>query len=377
MQKLSSRRKALLSFQPPAIGPEEIAAVTDTLESGWLTSGPRAAQLEERVAELAGARHGVALASGTAAMHLSLAGLGIGPGDEVITSPITWPATGNVVVHLGALPVFVDVREEDLNIDPALAIEAITPRTKAIMPVDLGGQPSDLDRLVATGIPVVEDAAHAIEAEYRGRKIGSIAHATCFSLYATKNVAAGEGGMVTTDDDDLAEAIREYRLMRRGDGSLYDIRVAGFKANLSDIHAAIALCQLDKLERHAEIRRRHVEAYDAAAEELPGITPLARDPRDRHSLHLYVVRIDAETAGADRDAYQRALAEENIGTSIHFLPVHTLTYYRERFPDQPALPIAEQAGREVLSLPLSPAHSDADIADAIDAMRRVHAAFTR
>jgi dTDP-4-amino-4,6-dideoxygalactose transaminase len=373
----TARRETFLSFQPPAIGPEEIAAVTETLESGWLTSGPRAARLEERVAELAGARHGVALASGTAAMHLSLAGLGIGPGDEIITSPITWPATGNVVVHLGARPVFVDVREEDLNIDPALAIEAITPRTKAIMPVDLAGQPSDLDPLVAAGIPVVEDAAHAIEAEYRGRKIGSIAHATCFSLYATKNVAAGEGGMVTTDDDDLAEAIREYRLMRRSDGSLYDIRVAGFKANLSDIHAAIALCQLDKLERHAEIRRRHVEAYDAAVEELPGITPLARDPRDRHSLHLYVVRIDAEIAGADRDVYQRALAEENIGTSIHFLPVHTLTYYRERFPDQPALPIAEQAGREVLSLPLSPAHSDADIADAIDALRRVHAAFTR
>ena len=377
MQKLSSRRSSFLSFQPPAIGREEIAAVTDTLESGWLTSGPRAAELEERIAELAGARHGVALASGTAAMHLSLAGLGVGPGDEVITSPITWPATGNVVVHLGARPVFVDVRDEDLNIDPALAIEAVTPRTKAIMPVDLAGQPSDLDPLVATGVPVVEDAAHAIEAEYRGRKVGSIAHATCFSLYATKNVAAGEGGMVTTDDDDLAGSIREYRLMRRGDGSLYDIRVAGFKANLSDIHAAVALCQLDKLERHAEIRRRYVEAYDAAVEELPGIMPLARDPRDRHSLHLYVVRIDAEAAGADRDAYQRALAEENIGTSIHFLPVHTLTYYRERFPDQPSLPIAEQAGREVLSLPLSPAHTDTDIADAIDALRRVHAAFTR
>jgi dTDP-4-amino-4,6-dideoxygalactose transaminase len=377
MQKLSSRRSIFLSFQPPAIGPEEIAAVTDTLESGWLTSGPRAAQLEERVAELSGARHGVALASGTAALHLSLAGLGIGPGDEVITSPITWPATGNVVVHLGARPVFVDVRDEDLNIDPALAIEAITARTKAIMPVDLAGQPSDLDPLVATGIPVVEDAAHAIEAEYRGRKVGSIAHATCFSLYATKNVAAGEGGVVTTDDDDLAGSIREYRLMRRGDGSLYDIRVAGFKANLSDIHAAVALCQLDKLERHAEIRRRHVEAYDAAVEELPGITPLARDPHDRHSLHLYVVRIDPEAAGADRDAYQRALAEENIGTSIHFLPVHTLTYYRERFPDQPPLPIAERAGTEVLSLPLSPAHADADIADAIDALRRVHAAFAR
>ena len=377
MQKLSSRRTTFLSFQPPAIGPEEVAAVTETLDSGWLTTGPRAAELERRVAELAGARHAVALSSGTAALHLSLAGLGIGPGDEVITSPITWPATGNVIVHLGARPVFVDVRDDDLNIDPALAVKAVTPRTKALLPVDLAGQPADLDPLVATGLPVVEDAAHAIEAEYRGRKIGAIAHATCFSLYATKNVAAGEGGIVTTDDDDLAEAILEYRLTRRGDGSLYDVRVAGFKANLSDIHAAIALCQLDKLERHAEIRARHVESYDAAMAELPGITPLARDPRDRHSLHLYVVRIDPEIAGADRDAFQRALAEEKIGTSIHFLPVHRLTYYRERFPDQPALPIAERAGREVLSLPLSPAHSDADIADAIEALRRVHAGFSR
>jgi dTDP-4-amino-4,6-dideoxygalactose transaminase len=377
MQKLSSRRTTFLSFQPPAIGPEEVAAVTETLESGWLTTGPRATELERRVAELAGAKHAVALSSGTAALHLSLAGLGIGPGDEVITSPITWPATGNVVVHLGARPVFVDVREDDLNIDPELVEKAVTPRTKALLPVDLAGQPSDLDPLVATGLAVVEDAAHAIEAEYRGRKIGAVAHATCFSLYATKNVAAGEGGIVTTDDHDLAEAILEYRLTRRGDGSLYDVRVAGFKANLSDIHAAIALCQLDKLERHGEIRARHVEAYDAGMAELPGITPLARDPRDRHSLHLYVVRIDPEIAGADRDAYQHALAEENIGTSIHFLPVHKLTYYRERFPDQPALPIAERAGREVLSLPLSPAHSDTDIADAIDALHRVHAGFRR
>jgi dTDP-4-amino-4,6-dideoxygalactose transaminase len=377
MQKLSSRRETFLSFQPPAIGPEEIAAVTETLASGWLTSGPRADELEARLAELTGARHAVALASGTAAMHLSLAGLGLGPGDEVITTTITWPATANVVIHLGARPVFVDVRDEDLNIDPELVAAAVTPRTKAILPFDLAGQPCELDPLLELGLPVVEDAAHAIEAEYRGRKVGSIARATCFSLYATKNVTSGEGGAVTTDDDELAEAIRELRLMRRGDGSLYDIRVAGFKANLSDVLAAIALCQLDKLDAHAEIRRRHVEAYDAAVAELPGITPLARDPRDRHSLHLYVVRIDPESAGADRDAYQRALAEENIGTSIHFLPVHTLTYYRERFPDQPPLPVAERGGREVLSLPLSPAHSDEDVADAIDALRRVHAAFTR
>jgi dTDP-4-amino-4,6-dideoxygalactose transaminase len=165
--------------------------------------------------------------------------------------------------------------------------------------------------------------------------------------------------------------------MRRSEGSLYDVRVAGFKANLSDILAAIALCQLDKLERHAEIRRRHVQAYDEAVAELPGIAPLVRDERDSHAHHLYVVRIDPEQAGADRDAYQRALAEENVGTSIHFLPVHTLTYYRERFPDQAPLPVAERAGAEVLSLPLSAAHSEADVADAIDALRRVHASFSR
>jgi len=375
MQLSSSKRKTFLSFQPPAIGPEEIAAVTETLESGWLTSGPRAEELERRLAELTGARHALAVASGTAAMHLSLVGLGLGPGDEVITTPITWPATANVVVHTGATPVFVDVRDSDLNIDPDLAAAAVTERTKAILPVDLAGQPADLDPLLALGLPVVEDAAHAVEARYRGRRIGSIARATCFSLYATKNVAAGEGGAITTDDDALADEVRELRLMRRSHGSLYDVRTAGFKANLSDVLAAIALCQLDKVEAHAEIRRRHVETYDAAMADLSGVTPLACDPRDRHALHLYVVRIDADDAGADRDAYQCALAEENIGTSIHFLPVHTLTYYRERFPDQPPLPVAERAGREVLSLPLSPAHSDEDIADAVDALRRVHARF--
>jgi dTDP-4-amino-4,6-dideoxygalactose transaminase len=371
----SSKRKTFLSFQPPAIGPEEIAAVTETLESGWLTTGPRAEELERRLAELTGSRHALAVASGTAAMHLSLVGLGIGPGDEVITTPITWPATANVIIHAGATPIFVDVLDTDLNIDPDLVAEAVTERTKAILPVDLAGQPADLDPLIALGFPVVEDAAHAVEARYRGRRIGSISRATCLSLYATKNVAAGEGGAITTDDDGLAEEIRELRLMRRGHGSLYDVRTAGFKANLSDVLAAIALCQLDKIEAHAEIRRRHVEAYDAAMADLPGIAPLARDPRDRHALHLYIVRIDPEDAGADRDAYQSALAEENIGTSIHFLPVHTLTYYRERFPDQPPLPVAEQAGREVLSLPLSPAHTDEDIADAVDALRRVHARF--
>jgi len=378
MSKLSSetaRRPTMLGFQPPAIGDEEIAAVAETLRSGWLTTGPRAAELESRMAEYLEAEHVLALASGTAALHLALVALGIGPGDEVITSPITWPATANVIVHTGATPIFVDVLEDDLNIDPALVARAVTERTKAVLPVDLAGQPADLDPLLALGIPIVEDAAHAAESRYRGRKIGSIADITCFSLYATKNIAAGEGGLISTNRGDVAQAVLDLRLMRRGDGSLYDIPVPGYKANLSDVLAAIALCQLDKVERHTQIRQRQFAASDEAVAGLAGITPLARDDRDLHALHLYVVRIDAYTAGATRDEYQRALAEENIATSIHFLPVHKLTYYRERFAGQPPLPVAERAGDEVLSLPLSPAHSDDDIADVVAALRRVHERF--
>jgi dTDP-4-amino-4,6-dideoxygalactose transaminase len=377
MSKLSSKRPTLLGFQPPAIGDEEIAAVTETLRSGWLTSGPRAAELEQRMAEYLEAKHVLALASGTAALHLSLVALGVGPGDEVITTPITWPATANVIVHSGATPVFVDVREDDLNIDPERVAEAVTERTKVVLPVDLAGQPADLDALIALGLPIVEDAAHSAESRYRGRKVGALVEATCFSLYATKNIAAGEGGLIATGSDEVAQAVLDLRQMRRGDGSIYDIPVPGYKANLSDVLASIALVQLDKVEQHGEIRRRQFAAYDEAVAELEGIEPLARDPRDTHAYHLYVVRIDAERAGGTRDEYQRRLAEENIATSIHFLPVHTLTAYRNRLTDQPPLPIAERAGSEVLSLPLSPAHSDADIADAIAALRRVHDSLTR
>ena len=366
----------MLGFQPPAIGDEEIAAVAETLRSGWLTTGPRAAELERRMAEYLEAKHVLALASGTAALHLALVALGVGPGDEVVTTPITWPATANVIVHAGATPVFADVRDSDLNIDPEQVAGLVTERTKAIIPVHLAGQPADLDPLHALGIPVVEDAAHAAESEYRGRKIGSLSDATAFSLYATKSIAAGEGGLIATNDDGVAQAIEDLRLMRRGDGSLYDIVVPGYKANLSDVLAAIALCQLDKVEHHRELRQRQFAAYDDAVAELDGIEPLARDPRDIHALHLYIVRIDPESAGGTRDEYQRLLAEENIATSIHFLPVHRLTAYRERFPDQPSLPVAERAGDEVLSLPLSPAHSDEDIADAIAALGRVHASLT-
>jgi dTDP-4-amino-4,6-dideoxygalactose transaminase len=272
--------------------------------------------------------------------------------------------------------VFADVRDDDLNIDSARVADLVTERTKAIMPVHLAGQPSDLEPLWQLGVPVIEDAAHAFESAYRGRKIGGLSDATCFSLYATKNVAAGEGGLIATNRGDVADAVGELRLMRRGDGSLYDLAVPGYKANLSDVLAAIALCQLDKVERHRKLRTAQAELYDAAVAELEGVEAVARDPRDTHSHHLYVVRVDPERAGATRDEYRFALAEENIGTSVHFLPVHRLTAYRGLFPEQPPLPVAERAGAEVLSLPLSPAHSEQDIRDAIDALRRVHAAFT-
>ena len=373
---MRTRRSTPLGFQPPAIGDEEIAAVAETLRSGWLTTGPRAALLEERLAAYLEVEHALALSSGTAAMHLALVALGVGPGDEVITSPITWPATANVIEHCGATPVFCDVREDDLNLDPSALPELVTERTKAILPVHLAGQPCDLDPIHALGVPVVEDAAHALESRYRGRKLGGLSDATCFSLYATKNVAAGEGGVVATNRGDVADAIRQMRLTRRGDGARYDQVTWGFKANLSDVLAAIALVQLDKLEHHADIRARQFALYDDGLDGLEGITPLTRDPRDTHALHLYAVRIDPDRAGANRDDYQQALAEELIATSIHFLPVHRLTWFRERYPDQPQLPVAERAGEEVLSLPLSPAHADEDILDAVDAVRRVHARLT-
>ena len=366
----------MLGFQPPAVGEDEIGAVAETIRSGWLTTGPKAAELEERLTEYLEAKHVLAVSSGTAALHLSLVALGVGPGDEVITSPITWPATANVIIHCGATPVFADVRDSDLNIDPASVADAVTGRTKAIVPVHLAGQPCDLEPLWALGVPVVDDAAHALESVYRGRKLGALSDATCFSLYATKNLAAGEGGLVATNRDDLAARLRDLRLMRRSDGSLYDIAVPGYKANLSDVLAAIAVAQFDKLESHRAIRERYFAAYDEAVAELEGIEPLARDDRDVHALHLYIVRVDPERAGGTRDDYAALLAEENIATSIHFLPVHTLTAYRERLHPPPVLPVAERAGAEVLSLPLSPAHSDDDIADAVAALRRVHGRLT-
>ncbi|HEU5370774.1 MAG TPA: DegT/DnrJ/EryC1/StrS family aminotransferase [Gaiellaceae bacterium] len=370
MPEVSAKRSEFLSFQPPAISDAEIEAVAATLRSGWLTTGPRTAELEARMRDYLEAKHVLAVSSGTAALHLSLVALGVGPGDEVITTSLTWPATANVIVHTGATPVFADIRDDTLNIDTDAVRSLINERTKAIMPVDLYGQPADLDDLMALGLPVVEDAAHAAESRHRGRKVGAICDLTCFSLYATKNIAAGEGGLISTNRDDLAEAIDDLRVMRRGHGSTYDIAVPGYKANLSDVLSSIALVQLDKIEEHAEIRKRHVAIYEEGIAGLDGVEAVGRDPRDRHANHLFVVRVTF----ADRDAVQQALGEENIGTSIHFLPVHRLSAYRDRMaPHQPPLPVTERAGDEVLSLPLSPAHSDDDVRDAVAALHRVHA----
>jgi dTDP-4-amino-4,6-dideoxygalactose transaminase len=374
MPNVSAKRSEFLSFQPPAITDVEIAAVAETLRSGWLTTGPRTAELEARMRRYLEAKHVLAVSSCTAALHLSLVALGVGPGDEVITSSLTWPATANVIVHAGATPVFADVRDDTLNLDPEHVRGLVNERTKAIVPVDLYGQPADLDELAALGLPLVEDAAHAAESRYRGRKVGSISDLTCFSLYATKNIAAGEGGLIATSRDDLAEALDDLRVMRRGHGSLYDIAVPGYKANLSDVLSSIALVQLDKVDEHAAIRRRHVAIYEEGIAGLDGVEAVARDPRDVHANHLFVVRVTF----ADRDEVQRALADENIGTSIHFLPVHRLSAYRDRLaPHQPPLPVTERAGAEVLSLPLSPAHADDDVRDAVAALRRVHARLAR
>lgn len=374
MPELSSKRATFLSFQPPAITEAEVDAVAATLRSGWLTTGPRTAELESRMRDYLDATHVLAVSSCTAALHLSLVALGVGPGDEVITSSLTWPATANVIVHCGATPLFADVDDETLNADPACVRELVGERTKAIVPVDLYGQPADLDPLLELGLPIVEDAAHAAESRYRGRKVGGISDLTCFSLYATKNIAAGEGGLIATNRDDLAEALDDLRVMRRGHGSLYDIAVPGYKANLSDVLASIALVQLDKVEEHAEIRRRQVAIYEEGLAGLDGVRSVGRDPRDVHANHLYVVRVTF----ADRGLVQRELADENIGTSIHFLPVHGLSAYRDRLaPHQPPLPVSERAGAEVLSLPLSPAHSDEDIRDVVAAFRRVHDRLSR
>jgi dTDP-4-amino-4,6-dideoxygalactose transaminase len=347
-------------------------------------------ELEQRFAAYAGAAHAVATSSCTAALHLALVAAGIGEGDQVVTPSFTWPATVNAILHTGATPVFADVEPGSLNLDPGALEVVLTDRTRAVLPVHFAGAPCDMDAIERIArerdMVIVEDAAHAVETTVGDRKVGAIGDFTCFSLYATKSLAGGEGGVVTTNSSEAAGMLRLLRAhgitrdpwRRQQTRTLghYDVIVPGFKANLNDIQAAVALPRFDHIDHYHTRRQRLVAKYDERLADLPGIDPIERPPRGRHAYHLYVVRIDPSRAGADRDRYAAALMAENIATGLHFLPVHTLSWYREHLAAGP-LPVTEAAGAQVLSLPLAAAHSPEDVDDVLTAVLKLHAAFTR
>lgn len=372
-------------FAPPAIGAEEIAEVIATLESGWLSTGPRVRRFEAEFAAYVGAAHAVALNSCTAGLHLALLAAGVGPGDEVITTPLTFCATANVIVHAGATPVFADVDPRTGTLAPAAVEAALSPRTRAVIPVHYGGMPADVLAIRAIsqpqGIVMIEDAAHCIEGIARGRKVGAIGDFTCFSFYATKNITTGEGGMLTTASAEAAEWIRTASLhgMTRpawtrhqiGRPARYDVVLPGFKYNMTDLQAAIGLHQLAQIEVNYARRAAIARAYDEAFADLP-LGRFAPPPAgSRHAHHLYMVLVDGR-AGITRDEAAERLAEAGVSTSVHFHPLHLHSYYRDRFGySRGAFPVAEQLADTVLSLPLSPALSDAQVDHVISVVRRL------
>jgi UDP-4-amino-4,6-dideoxy-N-acetyl-beta-L-altrosamine transaminase len=368
-------RDEFLPFALPTIEEDEIAEVVDTLRSGWITTGPKVKRFEAAFAEYVGAKHAVAVNSCTAALHIALTAAGIGPGDEVITSPLTFCSTANVVVHLGGTPVFADIGP-DLNIDPDEIVRRITPRTRALVPVHFSGQPCRMDEILSVAhqneLVIVEDAAHAAGAKYRDQMVGNIGDVTAFSFYAIKNMTTGEGGMITTDDDALAEQMRLLTLhgisrdawkRYTSEGSwYYEVTCPGYKDNMTDIQAALGIHQLDKLERFLEVRAEYARMYDDAFAQIPEIqAPVVQDGV-RHAWHLYVIQLDVERLTLDRAQFIEALRARNVGTSVHFIPVHLHPYYRERYGYKRGdLPNAERAYDRILSLPLYPRMSKGDV----------------
>ncbi|WP_370600761.1 UDP-4-amino-4-deoxy-L-arabinose aminotransferase [Pseudomonas nitroreducens] len=372
-----------LPFSRPSIGDEEIRAVNEVLRSGWITTGPRNQELEQRFAQSIGCKHAVALASATGGMHIALLALGIGPGDEVITPSQTWVSTANMICLLGATPVFVDVDRDTLMTDAARIEAAITPRTRAIIPVHYAGAAADMDPINALaqrhGIAVIEDAAHAAGTRYRGRPVGQTGTAI-FSFHAIKNMTCAEGAMFVTDDDALADRVRmlkfhglgvdAYDRLTHGRKPQAQVIEPGFKYNLSDINAAIALVQLGRLEA---INARRAELAAAYQERLAGlpVEPLALpDYPQHHAWHLYILRIDAERCGIDRDGFMQALQQRGIGSGIHFIGSHLHSYYRQRFPDV-SLPNTEWNSARLCSIPLFPDMTTGDLDRVVEAIETI------
>lgn len=385
------RRDAYLSFSPPLIGEEEIAEVVDTLRSDWITAGPKVARFEKEFGAAVSAPAAVALGSCTAGLHLALVGRRIGPGDEVITTTLTFAATVNVVEHVGARPVLVDVEPDTLTIDPARIAAAVTGRTRAIIPVHYAGHPADMDPIAELArthrLVLVEDAAHALPAAYRGRAIGSGTNPVAFSFYATKNLTTAEGGMLTGAPDLVARArtLSLHGLSRgaatryhAGGHWQYEILAPGFKYNMTDIQAALGLWQLRKLQRFQTRRREIVARYQEAFAGEPALElPVVR-PWVEHAWHLYVLRLRPAALRIGRDRFIEELAARNIGTSVHFIPIHLHPYYRERYGYRPAsFPVAYDNFKRMLSLPLNARLRDEDVTDVIDAVLDVVRTYRR
>jgi len=379
-------KREFLPFSSPLISEDEITEVADTLRSGWLTTGPKVKRFEEGFAQYIGSEHAVAVNSCTGALHLALVEAGIGAGDEVITTPFTFISTANVILHVGAKPVFVDIRRDTFNIDVEKIEAAVTPKTKAIIPVHYAGQPCEMDEIMEIArkhnLLVIEDAAHAVAAEYKEKKVGAIGDVTCFSFYATKNLVTGEGGMVTTDDGEVAERIRilslhgmskdAWKRYTAAGSWYYEVILPGYKYNMADIQASLGLHQLRKLPQFQKRREEIAKAYDEAFDDLDAIeTPFVK-PDIKHAWHLYVIKIVPDKLTVDRSQFIEALRQEGIGTSVHFIPVHLHPYYRETFGFKEGdFPVAEETYERVISLPLYPKMSDEDVVRVIAALKKL------
>lgn len=385
-------RTTFLPFHQPSIDADDERAVLEALRSGWITTGPRTKEFERTLAAYTGATHCVAVNSCTAALHLALEATGVGPGDEVITSPITFASTANVIVHRGATPVFVDVEPDTLNLDPALLESAMTPRTRAIIPVDFAGQPCELDEIIAIarrrGLVVIEDAAHAIGAAYKGKRIGSVADMTAFSFYATKNITSGEGGALTTNNPEWAERVQIMALhgisrdawKRYGTGGYahWDILAPGYKYNMFDLQGALVLSQLAKIERFHEGRLALKARLDAGLRDLPELAFPAERGHRIHAHHLYPIIVRVEELSADRDTIMNAIQAENVGIGIHFRAVHLHPFYEQTFGFRRGMfPRAEYYSDRTISLPLYPRMTDAEADDVVAAVRKVVARYRR